>query len=311
MLRLKITAEKWPKVKVIIGSSGTIRAVAKISKKVFCNEWIEKGDLESLIRGMESLKPSQLAKIPGMEPKRVDMILAGAILLDECMGALGAKVVYPTDFSLRDGILEEERELIEKGKKYHLSLHLEDLYRKAKLFRKDENHLRATVRIAESLFHGIRTIHKLDSEWCAYLSAATILRDIGELISISNHSEHTSYIIKNCDLPPMEEWEVDLISDLCLLHEGAKFDLKAVKLNARKVKHSIFLKLLGMLRIVNSVDTNPKKVISIQSISLTKHAIHLVVPRKEITGLENQYLEIEKEFFERVFRRSVKVIARV
>ncbi|MBI2608991.1 MAG: hypothetical protein HYW47_05245, partial [Deltaproteobacteria bacterium] len=42
-------------------------------------------DLSKLIEKMESLTLSALIKIPGMQEKRADIILAGAVLLDEIL----------------------------------------------------------------------------------------------------------------------------------------------------------------------------------------------------------------------------------
>jgi len=309
LIQLKTSSEKWPKVKLVVGSSGTIRALIKIFKKIFGHEWIERGELQALIQLMTPMKAAELLKIPGMEAKRIDLILAGAILLDECMGVLGADRVKPTEYSLRDGILEEQKVLLKKGKKTHLSLHLEELYRQAQLFGKKEKNLRSMVNVAETIFQKLKNIHQLDLEWGVYLSAATILRDVGEIISLSTHSEQSYYIITHCDLPIMEEWEVDLIANLCRYHEGVKCGPKIVKFYNRKVKLDTFLKLLGMLRIVNSVDTHPEKGVSLKSVRVTKKNLYLHVSKKQITGLENQYLESEKELFEKVFKRSVQVIA--
>ena len=50
---------------------------------------------------------AQLLALPGLEPKRADLILAGAILLEELMYAMKLRKIAPTDFALRDGILVE------------------------------------------------------------------------------------------------------------------------------------------------------------------------------------------------------------
>ncbi|MBI2608990.1 MAG: hypothetical protein HYW47_05240 [Deltaproteobacteria bacterium] len=59
---------------------------------------------------MESLTLSALIKIPGMQEKRADIILAGAVLLDEILKTLEIKKVYTTDYSLRDGLFVRELE---------------------------------------------------------------------------------------------------------------------------------------------------------------------------------------------------------
>ena len=123
----------------LLGSSGTIRAVAKILRKgAPKRNVIERSKLRALNEQMSTLTPRQLLALPGMEPKRVDMILAGSILLEETMKALGAKKVHTTEFSLRDGILEEELKLFRQGKTSHLALHLGDLIAIARGYGQDE-----------------------------------------------------------------------------------------------------------------------------------------------------------------------------
>lgn len=313
-LILKMEEEHWPKVDLIVGSSGTVRALSKIFKKIYHTPLIERGRLHKLNEKMQTLTPDELLLIPGMEPKRTDMIIAGSILLEESMHALGAKQVRATEYSLRDGILEEERQLFTQGKKYHLSLHLEDLYRQAMHFGKKEKHLRSIVLLADTLFVNLKPIHKLDDEWKAYLAGATLLCKVGEVISIARHSEQSYYIIKNCDLPPMEEWEVDLIAGLCLYHEGHRHpNILLIPFSHRKVKRPIFLKLLSLLRLVNALDTRSETSPRIRSISIEKtgkkRGIELSVAKRTLTGLETINLETEKDLFEQLFKRKLTLKA--
>ncbi len=103
----------WPQVSRIIGSSGTIRSLARMlqkkpdRKKVGRKKTIDLKDLSKLIERMSSMSRSQLLRVPQMEKKRVDSILGGAILLEECMLALGARKLTTTEYTLRDGILAE------------------------------------------------------------------------------------------------------------------------------------------------------------------------------------------------------------
>ena len=108
------------KLSVILGSSGTIRAISKIFRKVYQTSIIDIENLINLIDRMSLMTSSELLKIPGMKPERVDMILAGALLLHGCMSHLNVKKVKTTEFSLRDGILEMEKKRILSSKKPQL-----------------------------------------------------------------------------------------------------------------------------------------------------------------------------------------------
>jgi exopolyphosphatase/pppGpp-phosphohydrolase len=49
----------------------------------------------------------RLLHLPGMDDKRVDLILPGALILDEVCQALGVQKVRSTEATLRDGLLAE------------------------------------------------------------------------------------------------------------------------------------------------------------------------------------------------------------
>lgn len=104
---LKTHIKKDP-IQFIVGSSGTIRNLSRILKKK--NKLAQpclRGDLTCLVADMRMMTKSELTKVPGMEPKRIDLILAGSIVLEEILYFLGAKKFYATQFALRDGILME------------------------------------------------------------------------------------------------------------------------------------------------------------------------------------------------------------
>lgn len=99
----------WPSVKKVIGASGTVRALSRLSKSHGDKSGtIEKTTLEKIIRELSRLTLKELLELTGIEPRRADIILGGAVLLDEIAEIFKAKIIYPTEFSLRDGLLSRE-----------------------------------------------------------------------------------------------------------------------------------------------------------------------------------------------------------
>ena len=101
----------WPKTEKVIGSSGTIRAIRKIIRETGAGVEPYKAMIATeLVAEMQEKKTKELLEIQGMDSKRVDIVLAGAIILDEVLSLLGAKEFSVTGFALRDGILEDQLE---------------------------------------------------------------------------------------------------------------------------------------------------------------------------------------------------------
>lgn len=91
------------KVNTVIGSSGTIRAISRIANYEHHN--FNPEFLRELNLRMSGLNRAGLLKIPGMEEKRLDIILSGSLLFEELVHRLGAKNLRASSYSLRDGAL--------------------------------------------------------------------------------------------------------------------------------------------------------------------------------------------------------------
>lgn len=302
----------WPKVQDVLGSSGTARAVDRILRlksKRDLDEAIAQKEISDFLNQISQMNTSELLSIPGLEPKRADMILPGVLILDECMNALGAKRCTATEFSMRDGVLQEELDLYRKGKsESHLALHFSELYEKAIHLGSDEDHLKRTTQVAEELFDRLSRLHRLKPSWKVYLSAAMILRDIGESIHVNQHPQHSYYIVKNSDLPAMEDWELEFIAQLCLHHESSKISQRDLTWMKSKTKRDAFLKLLAILRISDALDAGPECRLKLKSVKIGKKQVSLVYSGQEITGLETGNVEKKSDFFENIFGPTIQAI---
>jgi len=117
-LRAKIRTElgksvgfkDWPKVSQVLGSSGTVKALCRIMKEMGAGTVILRPGLKALVEEMSILRIDELIHIPGMEEKRLDIILTGALILEEILDFLKAKEVVRTKFALREGLVQEKIE---------------------------------------------------------------------------------------------------------------------------------------------------------------------------------------------------------
>jgi exopolyphosphatase/guanosine-5'-triphosphate,3'-diphosphate pyrophosphatase len=303
ILRQKMLAEKWPSCELILGSSGTVRAIARLVDKKKDEYSIK--NLSDLVDEMGKMTTTQLLEIPNMESKRVDMILSGAILLEEIAHALGAKRIVASEFSLRDGIIEEEKRLA-KSHKSSLELHLDDLFEHAKRFGGEPAHLEHMAKLASELFERFRRLHGLDSAWKVYLLSTILLRKAGEAISFGDRAKHTYYIVKNLDFPSMDTWEHEFIARLCLHIYDGKLDRKDIDVVSKdKGKRLAFKKLLALARVIDALDLGPRTTLRIRHLSITRSQAKLSFSGKSTEGIEHLMMERKKRLFEEVFGREL------
>lgn len=303
----KIIQEKWGTVDTMIGSSGTIKAVSRILKETKGKKNISRKDLQKLVKQMASMNTTQLLSLPGLEAKRVDMILSGTLLLEECMNVFSVKKTLTTDFSLRDGILERELQLLKQTEKASVGVLLPDLMEKAKHFGQKEETLKLLATNAEFLFNKLQKIHRLESKWKDYLIAAAFMKNTGEFISITQSEEHAYYIAKNVTLPFLDEWEAELIALLCKHHENGKVDQANLNSSLKPTLRKDFVKLLALLRVLDALEMGNNSLVKIKSVKCASKRVLIQYTGRVSSGLEQVRMDRRKPLFEEVFRRSLHI----
>jgi exopolyphosphatase/guanosine-5'-triphosphate,3'-diphosphate pyrophosphatase len=264
--------------------------------------------LSDTVSEMSRMNTAQLLGLPGMESKRVDMILAGAILFEECLRALGAKKFEFTPFALRDGVLEEEMRLYLSKKSSHISLHLGELEERALRLGCLESHFKKVAHSAGILFDRLKPIHRLGQQWKVYLTAAAILHDCGEPINPSRHGEHAYYVIKNADFPALEKWEVEFLALLARWHGGGKVDPKEIRSLKDHVEPKQFLVILALLRVADALDRGHRGQATLRDIKIGRKEITLILDSKGAVDLEILRVEQKKGLFEEVFARGLLAV---
>lgn len=303
----KFLAEDWPRVDHIVGSSGTIKALARILKRKD-KKTFTRSDLKDLVVEMEEMDLDELLAIPGMEGRRADMILAGAVLLEEVAAAVGATKIQATDYSLRDGILDEELKLLRQKQGTRLAFHIPELEEKALKLGCSPTHVRHVRKIAEKLFDSLRPVHGLKPLWKPYLQAAAVLHDVGEAVSPTHHAEHSYYIVKNAQFSSMTEEEAEFVAQLCLHHADAKLN-GDIPFADDPPRQLAYLKCLALLRLADALDRGHKSTVDVASVRAVRREVRIRLRSRGAPDLELLRVEQKKQLFEQVFKRRVVVTA--
>ncbi len=113
--------KKIPHIELMLGSSGTMRALYRLIEK---NEKIKIKALGSLIDELLDATPKEIKNWPGLNPERADIIVPGAILAQELMIHFRTPTIDFTEYALRDGLLFDT---IEKNQKKLKKSHLKQI----------------------------------------------------------------------------------------------------------------------------------------------------------------------------------------
>ena len=204
-------------------------------------------------------------RLPGIEPRRADLLVAGAILLDTLIDRLGAEEVTLCDFALREGLVVEY--LRRHGHRIAQADRYPDIRRRSVIelaercgYRVD--HARQVARLALELFDQARFAQPVPERAREWLEYAAVLHDVGHHISFDRHHRHSYYLIKNGGLRGFEPAEIEAIALMARHHRRSeprksRAPFAALAGPARRAVRAG----AAMLRLAESLDRSHSRVI--------------------------------------------------
>jgi exopolyphosphatase / guanosine-5'-triphosphate,3'-diphosphate pyrophosphatase len=210
----------------VIGTSGTALALGSLALQVPSDVTIHHRRVSAKAIGhiRRSLSSTTLAdrlKLPGLDARRADLIVPGAVLLDTILRQLRADELTLCELSLREGVVLDyiRRNLvhIERVEQYP-DVRRRSVLELALRCNYAADHARQVSRLALSIFDDTREAHGLDDRAREWLDFAAVLHDVGEHISYERHHRHSYYLVKNGDLRGFEPDEIEVIAQLTRYH---------------------------------------------------------------------------------------------
>lgn len=311
---------------VAIASSGTAETVASLvnsqrgdaTPRTFNNFAMTGDEIARAVRSLINAGSVDERKVlPGMDPSRADIILAGALILEQAVVELGIDEIVISDNALREGVLLDALSR-RRGATLH---HLRDLRRRSVLhlaesMDDDVDHSMRAAGFALDLFDATASLHGLGDDSRELLEAGALLANVGLSISHSEHHKHSYYVIRHSDrLAGFTDHEIELIAQIARYHRKS----------APKMKHPEFAflrtndqervrTLAGLLRVAIALDRSHKGRVARLDVVVSDDLgpVEIIVLRNgdaEI-DLEVQTAEDRKGLLEDVLHRRVKFDAR-
>ena len=224
------------------GIGGTIRNLASAAQK---RAGLPQTDAEGfaltrealgeLIEKLADLPAAKRGGVPGIKPDRADVILGGAVVLDELMERCGADAVEATGAGLREGIFFE-RFLVEREPPLVEDVRRASVLNMANRYQDGLAHPQHVARLSLGIYDGLADagLTSGDGEERDMLWAACLLHDIGTAVDYDDHHKHSRYLILNGGLPGYTPREVELIALIARYHR--KGDPDASELGPLKKK---------------------------------------------------------------------------
>ena len=252
----------------LVGTSGTIETLGTIDA---CQQSgvapipltgyeLTLKNLQAIVDRLRQLPYEERAAIPGMSEKRSEIIVAGAIVLQEAMVLLEAESITICERSLREGIIVDwmlTRGLISDKLRYQGEVRQRSALKVAHKYQVD---LESSKRIADfsvSLFDRTRGIlHDWGQQERELLWVAAILHNCGVYVSHAAHHKHSYYLIRHSELLGFTEIEVDIIANIARYHRKSPPKKKhEAYINLPTKEHRLMVsQLSALMRLAVALD---------------------------------------------------------
>jgi exopolyphosphatase/guanosine-5'-triphosphate,3'-diphosphate pyrophosphatase len=317
-----LAAVKKYKPRRLYGSSGSIHALAELSHleetgtplQQLNGHVLTTDQLSRLIKRIRRMSLAEREALRGLDDRRAEILLPGALVLEHVLEALDAASIVVTDFGVREGLVTDyvgahAREISTVGA-------VEDLRMRSVLqllqkFQPEERHLRharQVTALALSLFDGFRRRHRLSDDDRSLFEYAALLHDVGAAVGYDGHADHSYYLIRHGNLRGLDADQVEMIALLARFHGRGRPRKRQELVRALGKRRRRKLRwMAAMLRVAEALDRSHYQLV--RSVRVTRRGGRTIlrVDARRGAGLELWAARRRVDLLERLLDARVRI----
>jgi exopolyphosphatase/guanosine-5'-triphosphate,3'-diphosphate pyrophosphatase len=304
----------------LVGSGGTITSIAAMvaaSRREGFDSLhgyeLLRSEVVHLLAMLVRKSDKERRSVPGLNPERSDIIIAGVTVVDELMEFFQVNLLRVNERGIREGLILRglrRQKLLPREKpprswrdstlEFAHSCHF------------DEGHSLHVARLALEIFHALAARYGFNEKDQRVLEAAALLHDIGYFINYSSHHKHSYHLIRHADLFGFTPRERELIANIARYHRKAlpkkKHD-QFVRLAA--VDQLLVSRLGGILRLCDGLDRRRNAVVESLQFDLARGSIRVRLIGQDEMSVELFGARGKSDLFEAAFKLKLVLEAEV
>ncbi len=298
----------------VVGSGGTFTNLGRMARArrgfevgEVHGEVVTTAEVEQLLEWLSTKSSAERAQVAGLNPQRADIILAGLAVTAELLDAVAARNVAVSAYGLREGLLLEM-----VGDTAALAA---DPLRAMREFvdrcQCDRRHVEQVRTLALTLFDRLKDSIGADPSERPLLEAASLLHDVGQVVSYRRHHKHSYQLIIHADRLSLNARDRNLVALISRYHRKkgpSKKHEEFARLDAED--QAIVRRLAGILRVADGLDRGHAALVDRLTTRITRDLLSIrVSPRMHRADLS---LEVwgaarKADVLEKVMRRRVTI----
>lgn len=308
-----------------VGTSGTIAALAELTAALegralaaIGHRALDRKSLEKTVKTLVATTEKEKLRLPGLDPRRADILTAGGLLLLGIMERLRIRRLLVCDRSLREGLIldvldhtggETQRLGLAEGPAEARDVRRESVRALAKKTGLELAHANNVTALALLLFDATHALHQLAGRERDWLEHAAFLHDIGATIGYERHHRHSEYLITHGGLAGFAAEGVHVIAQVARYHRKARpKDAHEAFASLDPWLKPVVEKLAALLRIADGLDRSRRQLVRSVDVTVRRRKVVISVAASGDPALEVWAAKEKAGLFSRVFGRRVEIV---
>jgi len=322
-----------PRVGLVIATSGTAAALAEASHSLPAEDVIERAltkgkrgralgaavlttnthAVRRIADRLLKMSNAQRAAVPGIGPRRSEIICGGAQVYAALLERMGLKGFRYSRLGLRDGMLAQMLAETDTRASVHRTMEAERWKGVLELCSHYGVDLKKAVPHSEQagqLFDQLERVHELPEDYRLWLRAAAVMQGVGKYMNHQGRHRHSHYIIANSEIFGFSPQQRAIVAAITRYQGKTRPDpLDRVMRTVPIEEHTHVIRAIVVLRLAQTLneDRGNTAPVRVRTRVYPKRVILDLIPSRGGAELELWSLKKEAPYFREVFRRELFV----
>lgn len=299
----------------LAGMGGTVRTLARMDQKRrnypldrVHGHVLSREALAGMIEEMAKRNRRERETIPGLKSDRVDVTLAGAVIIDQLMEQGGFDELLVSGQGVREGLFYQhflhptDPPLIDDQRSFSI-LNL------ARLYNYEQKHCSRVAEISLSLYDQLAPLHLYGAWERELLGYAALLHDIGAQVGYYDHHKHSAYLVFNANLLGFSHREVVILACLVRNHRKGLTDLDDFAQILQPDDELRITRLSALLRIAEYLDRSKSQVVRAVDVRINDDPLRIMVHADGDATVEIWDTNRRAGLMKKAFGRTTEIVA--
>jgi len=312
-----------PRVGLVIATSGTASALTEASmalaktlgaktRAAVLPGYAPLKAVQKLATKLGKMSNLQRASVPGIGPRRSEIIVGGAQVYADLLAYFELKGFRYSPMGLRDGMLARMLAQADLSHSAHQRLEADRWASVMELCRHygvDPKRMEPVRHHVTQLYDQLKRVHELPEEYRQWLQAAAMMHSVGKFMNHQGHHRHTQYILANSEIYGFTTEQRAIIAGIArYLGKSRPDPMDRVMRFIPAEEHVNLERAVVLLRLAVALNQDRTTGMLRVTPRVTPQRVLLeLMPGRGGASLEQWSLNKEADYFFAVFRRELLV----